>query len=94
MVRKFWLVFCFLLFGCLYDSPNFQKSDYLPLNDSDYPYSSLPRLVIETKDFKEIRDRENYKQAFLQIYEEKNPLSEIYDLEIRGRGHSSFTDFL
>lgn len=94
MVRKFLLVFCFLLFGCLYDSPNFQESDYLPLNDSDYPYSSLPRLVIETKDFKEVRDRENYKQAFLQIYEEKNPLSEIYDLEIRGRGHSSFTDFL
>ena len=51
MVRKFLLVFCFLLFGCLYDSPNFQESDYLPLNDSDYPYAGLPRLVIETKDF-------------------------------------------
>ena len=55
-----------------------------------YPYAGLPRLVIETEDFAGIRDRETEIPSHLQIYGEKAPESEVYELTVRGRGNSSF----
>jgi hypothetical protein len=55
-----------------------------------YPYAGLPRIVIEIKDFAGIRDRETEIPSHLQIYGEKAPESEVYELTVRGRGNSSF----
>lgn len=55
-----------------------------------YPYAGLPRIVIETEDFAGVRDRETEIPSHLQIYGEKAPESEVYELTVRGRGNSSF----
>ena len=65
--------------------------DYLPLDDTEYPYAGIPRIVIETKNHREIKDRETEIPAKLQIWGEKAPESEILDLTIRGRGNTSWT---
>jgi len=67
-------------------------SDYLPLDDSEYPYAGIPRIVIETKRHRKIIDRETEIPAKLQIWGEKAPKSEIMELTIRGRGNTSWTD--
>lgn len=90
MVKIILILFSFFLSSCLWESPNFQELDYLPLDDSEYPYAFIPRILIETEDFKEINDKETYHKAFFQIYGKTAPLTEIQNLEIRGRGHSSF----
>lgn len=90
MVKVVLFLLGVLLSGCLWESPNFQELDYLPLDDSEFPYAGLPRLVIETKDFKEIRNRETEHEAFFQIYGKEKAETEIFKLKIRGRGHSSF----
>ena len=64
--------------------------EYLPLNDTEYPYAGIPRIVIETENHRAIKDRETEIPAKLQIWGEKNPESEITDLTIRGRGNSSW----
>ncbi|MCQ2061994.1 MAG: CotH kinase family protein [Fibrobacter sp.] len=90
------LFLCFqasLLYSCnswSEGSPAESNALYLPLNDSDYPYAGLPRLVIETEDFRQVRNKETKVPAYLQIYNEKEPASQIYDLTIKGRGNSSF----
>lgn len=68
------------------DAPN-----YLPLNDTEYPYVGVPRLVIETEDFEQIRDKHTEIPAKLQIYGESTPESEVLNLTIRGRGNSTFS---
>lgn len=75
--------------ACSWDSSN-SPQDYLPLNDSEYPFAGVPRLVIETDDFRGIRDKETLINAKLQIYEKDGPSSEIMTLTVRGRGNSSF----
>lgn len=60
------------------------------MDDSEYPYAGLPRIVIETEDFAGVRDRETEIPSHLQIYGEKAPESEVYELTVRGRGNSSF----
>ena len=65
-------------------------SAYLPLDDSEYPYAGLPRLVIETENFGQINNKETKVPARLQFYGENKPSSEILDLTIKGRGNSSF----
>ena len=75
--------------ACAWDSYN-SPQDYLPLNDSEYPFAGVPRLVIETDDFRGIRDKETLINAKLQIYEKDGPSSEIMTLTVRGRGNSSF----
>ncbi|MBP5247966.1 MAG: CotH kinase family protein [Fibrobacter sp.] len=77
------------LIQCVWNEPD-EDSSYLPLNDSEYPYADLPRLVIETEDFRDIRNKEVEVPARLQIYGENSPESEIKNLTIRGRGNSSF----
>jgi hypothetical protein len=68
------------------------KVDSLSLDDWEYPYANIPRIVIETADFLEIRDRETELPAKLQIWGENYPESEVMNLTIRGRGNSSWTD--
>lgn len=67
-----------------------QPSDYLPLDDTEYPYAGIPRIVIETENHRDIRDRETEIPAKLQIWGENAPESEIMELTIRGRGNSSW----
>ena len=71
---------------------DFAQLDYLPLDDSEYPYAGIPRIVIVTENFRAIKDRETEIPAKLQIWGEKAPESEIMDLTIRGRGNSSWTE--
>ena len=72
------------------NSPSASGAGYLPLDDSEYPYAGLPRLVIETEDFKQINNKETKVPARLQFYGKSKPESEILDLTIKGRGNSSF----
>ncbi len=66
--------------------------DYLPLDDTEYPYAGIPRIVIETENNREIKDRETEIPAKLQIWGEKAPESEVMNLTIRGRGNTSWTE--
>ena len=65
-------------------------SEYLPLDDSEYPYVGIPRIIIETEKHQAIIDQETEIPAKLQIWGEKTPESEIMELTIRGRGNSSW----
>ena len=65
-------------------------SEYLPLNDSKYPYAGIPRIVIETENHQAIKDRETEISAKLQIWGEKAPESEIMELTIKGRGNTTW----
>ncbi len=73
-------------------SSSSKELDYLPLDDSEYPYAGIPRIVIETENHREIKDRETEIPAKLQIWGENAPESEVMDLTIRGRGNTSWTD--
>ena len=85
-----------LLTACLwnFNSPSSSDEDdafvYLPLDDSEYPYANLQRLVIQTENAADVRNRETKVPAKLQIYGKDSPESFILDLEIRGRGNSSW----
>ncbi len=64
----------------------------LPLDDSEFPYAGIPRIVIETENHQAIKDRETEIPAKLQIWGENTPESEVMDLTIRGRGNTSWTE--
>ena len=66
-----------------------ESPDFLPLDDSEYPYAGIPRLVIETANFTQVRDKETKIPAKMQIYGESAPESDVIDFTIRGRGNSS-----
>ena len=66
------------------------QKKYLPLNDTEYPYAGIPRIVIETDNKAEVKDRETEIPAKLQIWGEHAPESEVMDLTIRGRGNSTW----
>ena len=66
------------------------KVDYLPLNDSEYPYAGIPRLVIKTNNLQTINDRDTKIPAKMQLWGESSPTSEVIDLTIKGRGNSSW----
>lgn len=82
-----------LLTACLwnFNSVSEQEFEYLPLDDSEYPYANLPRLVIQTENATSIRNKETPVEAKLQIYGKNSPESRIYDLTIRGHGNSSWS---
>ena len=84
------LFICTLFCSCVWNDTE-RNPDFLVLDDSEYPYAGLPRLVIETEDFAQIGDRETEHSAKLQIYGENSPESDVLDLEIKGRGNSSFS---
>ena len=62
----------------------------LHVDDSEYPYTGIPRIVIETKNLREIKDRETEIPAKLQIWGENAPESAVMDLTIRGRGNNTW----
>ena len=65
--------------------------DFFSLNDEEYPYAGIPRIVIKTENHYPIKDRETEIPAKMQIWGDKFPESEIIDLNIRGRGNSSWS---
>ena len=65
-------------------------SKCIPLNDTEYPYAGIPRIVIETDNHQAIKDRETEVSAKLQIWGKNSPESEIMELTIRGRGNTSW----
>ena len=71
-------------------SSSSKNIDKRPLDDTEYPYAGIPRIVIETEGHREIKDRETEIPAKLQIWGEKAPESEIMELTIRGRGNSTW----
>ncbi|WP_405340558.1 CotH kinase family protein [Fibrobacter sp.] len=71
-------------------SANSLKLDYLPLDDSEYPYAGIPRVVIETINHQAIKDRETEIPAKLQIWGKSAPQSTIMTLTVKGRGHDSW----
>lgn len=71
-------------------SSSSKELDYLPLDDSEYPYAGIPRIVIETENHQKIKDRETEIPAKLQIWGENAPESEVMELTIRGRGNSTW----
>jgi len=82
------------LSGCFWDKTDSALLDangneYLPLDDSEYPYAGLPRVVIETKDYAQIRDVTTEHKAKLQIYGADGPQDSVLELTVRGRGNSS-----
>ena len=76
--------------GCSWDTVS-PSRDFLPIDDSAYPYAGLPRIVIETENLQEVRNTEDYINASLQIYGKNAPSTSVLPLRIRGRGTSSFT---
>lgn len=44
------LLIALLFGGCVYDGTD-DEMDYLPIDDSQYPYAGIPRVVIETEFF-------------------------------------------
>ncbi len=77
------------LYGCFWEGTD-DSLDYLPMDDSEYPYAGHPRIVIETHNFEQIRYRGEEMQARLQIYGKRAPESDVIDLTLHGRGNSSF----
>ncbi|MCQ2062230.1 MAG: CotH kinase family protein [Fibrobacter sp.] len=61
------------------------------LDDTKYPYAEIPRIVIETENHQDIKDRDNEIPAKFQIWGKDSPESDILELTIRGRGNSSWT---
>ena len=90
LLQQLAAIFCCICLAACYWAETENNPDNLPMDDSVYPYAGLPRIVIETKDFAGIRDRETEIPSHLQIYGEKSPESEVYKLTVRGRGNSSF----
>ena len=83
------LLVCAFLCSCIWNDTTCAP-DYLSIDDSEYPYADLPRLVIETENHVQIRDRDTEIPAKLLVYGKDSPESEIMELTIRGRGYSSF----
>lgn len=77
-----------MLSGCYWDETD-GSPEFLPLNDLEYPYANLPRIVIETENFAEIRDNETEHRAHLQVYGDSMPDGPVLSLKVRGRGNSS-----
>jgi len=77
------------LAACVWENTA-DNPDYLPLDDSEYPYAGIPRIVIETDGFKEIRNNETDIPAKMQIWGDSLPEKEALHITIKGRGYSSF----
>ena len=84
-----YLLVCTLFCSCVWNDTE-SNPEYLPLDDSEYPYADLPRLVIETENFREIRDTDTDIPAKMQVYGKDSPESEIADITVKGHGNSSF----
>ena len=90
LFKRIAVILCCICLAACFWAETENDPDSLPMDDSAYPYAGLPRIVIETEDFAGVRDRETEIPSHLQIYGEKAPESEVYELTVRGRGNSSF----
>lgn len=89
-LRRCLVLMCFgLLQSCVWNSSG-DETD-IPLDDSIYSYSGMPRLVVETEHFRAVNDVESYIPAYCQLYGEKFPLTDLIPADVKGRGNSSFT---
>lgn len=77
------------LSGCVWDA-GLSHDLVLPLDDSEYPYANVQRIVIETDDFDDVRDTETDIPAKIQIYDKTAPVSAVLSGSVRGRGNASF----
>lgn len=91
---------CYLIFllgmvivACSFDEsanePN-ETQSYIPLDDHEYPYAGIPRIVIHTENFTQILDTETKIPAYLQIWGGDAPESNVLGLTVKGHGNSSF----
>lgn len=64
--------------------------EYIPLNDMDYPFAGLPRLVIRTENEDVINSKETAIPSKIQFYGENAPESPIFNVSIHGRGNTSW----
>lgn len=62
----------------------------LELDDKEYPYADIPRIVIETENRRSVSNLTTEVPAKLQVWGERQPESEILELTIRGRGNTSW----
>ena len=67
-----------------------QEPEYVPLNDSEYPYIGIPRIVIETEKGQAIKDKETEIPAKLQVWGKDSPESDVLRLTIKGRGNTTW----
>lgn len=77
------------LSGCVWNVGASHDS-ILPLDDSEYPYANVQRIVIETDGFGDVRNTETDIAAKIQIYDKTAPVSAVLNGCIRGRGNASF----
>lgn len=64
--------------------------EYIPLDDTENPYVGLPRIVIETENFQNIRNRDVDVPARMQVWGANSPESNVMNLTIRGRGNTTW----
>lgn len=64
--------------------------DTVLLDIGGFPYAGIPRLMIETEARSEIVDKENYLPAQMRFYGDSLAEGPVLDLQIRGRGNSSW----
>ena len=50
-LKRFVALLCCIVFSACYWAETEENPDYLPMDDSMYPYAGLPRLVIEIENF-------------------------------------------
>lgn len=67
-----------------------EPDTHIPLNDSETPYAGVPRIVIDTKQHREVLDRENDVDANIQIYGSSAIITDVLPAIIRGRGNTSW----
>lgn len=94
LAAGFTLLAAVYLSGCLWDENDSALLDangqeYLVLDDSEYPYAGIPRVVIETEDYAQIRDVTTEHNAKMQVYGADGPMGSVISLTVRGRGNSS-----
>ena len=56
-IVPFLAVLCLICTSCVWENTE-DNPAYLSLDDSEFPYADLPRVVIETEDFLNIRNAE------------------------------------
>lgn len=66
-----------------------EYTDYIPFDDSAYPYVGLPRINIGTVG--PIKDKETEVPGILQVWGKDSTETGLLDLTIKGRGNTTWT---
>lgn len=78
-LKRFVALLYGIVFSACYWAETEENPDYLPMDDSMYPYAGLPRLVIEIENFAGLRDRETEFPSKLQIYGKNPPKAKFWN---------------